>query len=75
MTDQILNGGQKMPPFSDSLTDQQVAQIVTYLRTKRKPVPPPSQASTPQPANGLIGSINAGGPGPSNGHGNVRDAF
>ena len=55
MTDQILNGGQKMPPFSDSLTDQQVAQLVAYLRTKRKPVPPPSQASAPSPANGLIG--------------------
>lgn len=75
MTDQILNGGQKMPPFSDSLTDQQVAQIVAYLRTKRKPVPPLSQASKPQPVNGLIGSINAGGPRPLNGHGNIRDAF
>jgi mono/diheme cytochrome c family protein len=28
MTDQILNGGQKMPPFGDSLTDPQIAQIV-----------------------------------------------
>ena len=55
MTDQILNGGQKMPPFSDSLTDQQVEQLVTYLRTKHKPVPPPSQASAPKPASGMIG--------------------
>lgn len=41
MTDQILNGGQKMPPFADSLTDQDVAQIVAYLRAKRRPLPPP----------------------------------
>lgn len=40
MTDQILNGGQKMPPFADSLTDPEVAQIVAYLRAKKRPVPP-----------------------------------
>ena len=48
MSNQILNGGQKMPPFADSVTDQEVAQIVAYLRAKHKPVPPPSQ--TPEPA-------------------------
>jgi mono/diheme cytochrome c family protein len=41
MTDQILNGGKKMPPFADSLTDQEVAQIVAYLRARNRPVPPP----------------------------------
>lgn len=50
MSDQILNGGQKMPPFADSLTDQEVAQIVAYLRAKRKPVPPPAQTPEPAPA-------------------------
>lgn len=50
MSDQILNGGQKMPPFADSLTDQEVAQIVAYLRAKHKPVPPPAQAPEPVPA-------------------------
>jgi mono/diheme cytochrome c family protein len=44
ITHQILNGGQKMPPFSDSLTDPEVAQIVAYLRAKHKPVPPPAPA-------------------------------
>jgi mono/diheme cytochrome c family protein len=39
--DQILNGGQKMPPFSDSVTDEEVAEIVAYLRAKHRPVPPP----------------------------------
>jgi mono/diheme cytochrome c family protein len=47
MTNQILNGGQKMPPFADSLTDAQIAQLVAYLRAKNRPVPPPS---TQQPA-------------------------
>ncbi len=41
ITQQILNGGRKMPPFADSLTDPEIAQIVAYLRAKHKPVPPP----------------------------------
>jgi mono/diheme cytochrome c family protein len=36
---QILNGGQKMPPFSDSLTDPEIAQVVAYLRAKHRPAP------------------------------------
>ncbi len=50
ISDQILNGGQKMPPFADSLTDQQVAQIVAYLRARRKPVVPPSGGPATVPA-------------------------
>jgi len=42
ITGQILNGGQKMPPFSDSLTDVEVAQLIAYLRAKHRPVPPPA---------------------------------
>ena len=38
---QILNGGQKMPPFGDSLTDEQIAQLVAYLRARKKPSMPP----------------------------------
>jgi mono/diheme cytochrome c family protein len=44
ITNQILNGGQKMPPFGDSLTDAEAAQLVTYLRAKHKPAP----ANAPQ---------------------------
>jgi mono/diheme cytochrome c family protein len=47
ITNQILNGGQKMPPFGDSLTDAQIAQLVAWLRAKNRPVPPPAPA---QPA-------------------------
>jgi mono/diheme cytochrome c family protein len=39
ITDQILNGGQKMPPFSDSVTDAEAAQLLAYLRAKHRPEP------------------------------------
>jgi mono/diheme cytochrome c family protein len=45
MTEQILHGGQKMPPFADSLSDPEIAQIVAYLRAKHRPVPPPVQGN------------------------------
>jgi len=47
MTNQILNGGQKMPPFSESLTDSEAAQVVAYLRAKHMPAPPPEPAAQP----------------------------
>jgi mono/diheme cytochrome c family protein len=49
ITTQILNGGQKMPPFGDSLTDAQIAQLVAYLRAKIRPVPPPAPAAPAPP--------------------------
>ncbi|MGD0903489.1 MAG: cytochrome c [Terracidiphilus sp.] len=42
ITNQILNGGQKMPAFGDSLTDAEIAQLVAYLRAKHRPAPPPA---------------------------------
>jgi mono/diheme cytochrome c family protein len=51
ITAQILNGGQKMPPFSDSLTDVEISDLVAYLRAKRRPVPPPAATPAPAPAN------------------------
>ena len=53
MSDQILNGGQKMPPFRDSVTDEEVTDLIAYLRAKKKPEPPPvdsdsTPASSPQ---------------------------
>jgi mono/diheme cytochrome c family protein len=53
ITNQILNGGQKMPAFSDSLTDPEIAQIVAYLRARRRPAPPPAAAP---PANQIEAS-------------------
>lgn len=47
MTDQIMNGGQKMPPFSDSLTDAEIAQLVAYLRARHRPVPPQGPPVSP----------------------------
>jgi mono/diheme cytochrome c family protein len=49
ITKQILEGGQKMPPFSDSLTEKEIAQLVAYLRAKHRPVPPPSAEPSPAP--------------------------
>jgi len=46
MTNQILNGGQKMPPFSDSVTDQEAAELIAYLRAKHRPAPPPSDEAS-----------------------------
>jgi mono/diheme cytochrome c family protein len=45
---QILNGGLKMPPFGDSLTDGQIAQLVAYLTAKHKPPPPSTPSEPPQ---------------------------
>ena len=50
ITHQILNGGQKMPSFSDALTDRQIAQLVAWLRAKHRPIPPPAQSAAPAPA-------------------------
>ena len=38
---QIRDGGAKMPPFGESLTDPEITQIVAYLRAKDRPAPPP----------------------------------
>ena len=45
ISDQILNGGKKMPPFSDSLTDPEIAQIIAFLRSKHPPAPPPAASA------------------------------
>jgi len=48
ITGQILNGGQKMPPFQDSVSDDEVKDLIAWLRAKKKPVPPPApQESAP----------------------------
>jgi mono/diheme cytochrome c family protein len=38
-----------MPPFSDSLSDKEIAELVAYLRAKHRPIPPPSANPTPAP--------------------------
>jgi mono/diheme cytochrome c family protein len=47
IVDQIKNGGQKMPSFEDSLSNDEIAQLVAYLRAKHRPQPAPLPA---QPA-------------------------
>jgi mono/diheme cytochrome c family protein len=57
ITEQILDGGDKMPPFRDSLSDEEIAQIIEYLRAKHRPVPPPlpNGAAPPPPAGASMG--------------------
>ena len=50
ITTQILNGGQKMPPFRESVTDEDVTDLIAYLRAKNKPVPPPATTQDSDPA-------------------------
>jgi mono/diheme cytochrome c family protein len=45
MTDQIMNGGQKMPPFHESVSDEEAAQLVAWLRAKHRPVAPEAAAT------------------------------
>lgn len=49
---QIENGGQKMPSFKDSLSQDEVAKLVAFLRAKHKPFAPP--ASTPAQVPGSV---------------------
>ncbi len=51
ITNQILNGGQKMPPFRESVTDEDVTDLIAYLRAKNKPIPPPATVQDSAPAS------------------------
>ncbi len=44
---QIHDGGQMMPPFGDALTEDEIANLVAFLRAKDawKLVPPPASAA------------------------------
>jgi mono/diheme cytochrome c family protein len=60
ITKQIREGSKGMPVFGpDQLSDEQVKDLVVYLRTKRKiliaplPVPPPPPAPKPDPDSGF----------------------
>jgi mono/diheme cytochrome c family protein len=50
LTSQILDGGKKMPPFRDSVTDDELADLIAFLRAKTKPEPPPAEGDSTQPA-------------------------
>jgi mono/diheme cytochrome c family protein len=41
ITAQILDGGQKMPPFRESLSDEEIQQLISFLRARNRPTPPP----------------------------------
>lgn len=49
MKEQIINGGQKMPPFAESVSDDEVEQLIAFLRARKRPPIPPGES--PSPAN------------------------
>jgi mono/diheme cytochrome c family protein len=54
IANQIRNGGKGMPPFGDQLSDQEVQDLVAYLRTRRKvivPAPPSAPEPGKEPGN------------------------
>ena len=42
ITNRILNGEGKMPSFRDSLSSEQIQQLVTFLRAENHPPAPPA---------------------------------
>jgi mono/diheme cytochrome c family protein len=50
IADQIENGGQKMPSFKEAVSNEEVAELVAYLRAKHRPVPAPIPAPAQTPA-------------------------
>jgi mono/diheme cytochrome c family protein len=42
ITKQILNGEGKMPPFRDSLSAEQIQQLVAFLRAENRPTTTPA---------------------------------
>jgi mono/diheme cytochrome c family protein len=43
ITNRINNGaGSKMPAFKDSLSSDQIQQLIAYLRAENRPTPPPA---------------------------------
>jgi mono/diheme cytochrome c family protein len=43
ITNRINNGaGSKMPAFRDSLSSEQIQQLIAYLRAENRPTPPPA---------------------------------
>lgn len=50
MTHQIHDGGQGMPPYGEALNDAQIADLVAYLRKKRKHIVPTPPSTPGQPA-------------------------
>ena len=47
IANQIKEGGQKMPAFKESLSDDEVTNLVAWLRAKHRPVAPPEPPSAP----------------------------
>jgi mono/diheme cytochrome c family protein len=51
---QLINGGKKMPSFSDSLSDEEIANLIAWLRAKHRPAP--TVAAPPPPPSSQSGN-------------------
>ena len=46
ITYRILNGAGKMPAFRETLSDEQIRDLIAYLRAENRPAPPPAPAAS-----------------------------
>ena len=52
MVDQIRDGGKEMPAFGTALSQQEIEDLVGFLRAKRKVVMPPREEAKQQSGGG-----------------------
>ena len=52
MVDQIRDGGKEMPAFGIALSQQEIEDLVSFLRAKRKVVMPPREEAKQQSGDG-----------------------
>jgi mono/diheme cytochrome c family protein len=44
---QIQNGGKQMPAFKSAVSPDELAQLISFLRAKHRPIPPPPPVYAP----------------------------
>jgi mono/diheme cytochrome c family protein len=47
IANQIQNGGKQMPAFKTAVSPDELAQLISFLRAKHRPVPPPPPVYAP----------------------------
>ena len=47
IANQIQNGGKQMPAFKSAVSPDELAQLISFLRAKHRPVPPPPPVYAP----------------------------
>jgi mono/diheme cytochrome c family protein len=47
IANQIQNGGKQMPAFKSAVSPDELAQLISFLRAKHRPIPPPPPVYAP----------------------------